>query len=303
VVHGGKCSTCAAQERSQVREREAEAQRQLDEYRELRHQHEIAEQQLEEERRQQYRTLLNQIATGKDPPSDKLLMQLGDLGRRLHVDPQERERWHDEALEKCATILIVDEIFDSSDDLRLGTLATALKVPMGEWLARHKELGTRIMVARFNAGVFPVRAQPKLLAQKGEIVHWEVEAKLLKEVVDREFRGGYSGASFRVAKGVRFHVGGTRGHSVVTGSHIEVEDTGVLSVSSRRAVFIGQRESVEMLFSKLVSVEAFADGIRFSVSNRKAASTLQAPNGELVAGLVSALVEHQGEAQRGARTS
>ena len=42
----------------------------------------------------------------------------------------------------------------------------------------------------------------------------------MKEVIDREFRGGSRGVSVPIAKGVRFRTGSFRGKSVVGGSHM-----------------------------------------------------------------------------------
>jgi hypothetical protein len=42
----------------------------------------------------------------------------------------------------------------------------------------------------------------------------------MREVIDREFRGGSRGVSVPIAKGVRFRTGSFRGKSVVGGSHM-----------------------------------------------------------------------------------
>jgi hypothetical protein len=44
-----------------------------------------------------------------------------------------------------------------------------------------------------------------------ETVYLETFALLMKEVAIREYRGGYGGVSFRIAKGVRYSTGRTRG--------------------------------------------------------------------------------------------
>ena len=61
----------------------------------------------------------------------------------------------------------------------------------------------------------------------------------MNEVVDREWRSGSSGFSFRIAKGVTYRTGSSRGHMVVIGRHLAVEDSGFLTITSHRAVFTG----------------------------------------------------------------
>ena len=66
------------------------------------------------------------------------------------------------------------------------------------------------------------------------------------------------------------------------------EDQGSLSVTSLRAVFVGQRKTVELPYSKLVTLNVYSDGVQFHQSNRKTASLFQVRNGEVVAAMVNA---------------
>jgi hypothetical protein len=116
-------------------------------------------------------------------------------------------------------------------------------------------------------------------------------AALMKEVTMREFRGGSSGFSFRIAKGVRYRTGSFRGHSVVVGTQLQVADTGVLAVTSTRIVFLGSRKTVEIPYSKLVGLEVFTDGIRFSASNRQNAPLFRLESGDVVGATVNTAVQ------------
>lgn len=69
------------------------------------------------------------------------------------------------------------------------------------------------------------------------------------------YQGGYSGFSFRLAKGVRYHVGGTRG-TYVRGPEVQTTiDTGDAAITSERVVFQGSKQTREWSFSKLIGVE------------------------------------------------
>jgi hypothetical protein len=115
----------------------------------------------------------------------------------------------------------------------------------------------------------------------------------MKEVAIRQFQGGGSGVSFSIAKGVRYHVGGFRGQSVVVGTELKVQDTGVLSVTSNRVVFLGQQKTMEFLYSKLVGLEVFDDGIRLQVSNRQTVSLIKMDTGlgPLIAAAINAAMQ------------
>jgi hypothetical protein len=47
----------------------------------------------------------------------------------------------------------------------------------------------RLVVAKVNDGRLDAVESPRLMTKKGEVVHLETEAALMKEVVLREWRG------------------------------------------------------------------------------------------------------------------
>jgi hypothetical protein len=153
-------------------------------------------------------------------------------------------------------------------------------------------LPDHLLIASINGGVLPELPSHQLITKKGEVVHLEWPAELMKEVTLREFRAGYHGFSFPIGKtGIRYRVGGARGHSVVTGTQIQVADTGVLCISSQRAVFIGSRKTMEMPYSKLLNLTVFKDGIQFHMSSRQTAPLFKLENGEVAAAMVNASVQ------------
>jgi hypothetical protein len=80
----------------------------------------------------------------------------------------------------------------------------------------------------------------------------------MKEVAIREYQGGYSGFSFPVGKtGIRYKVGGSRGHSVQVGTKLDVADTGTLAITNKRAVYLGTRKTVEMPYAKLDNITVY----------------------------------------------
>src|SRR5207248_5296639 len=62
--------------------------------------------------------------------------------------------------------------------------------------------------------------------------------------------GGYSAFSFRIAKGVRYHVGGTRGHYEAGAEQPMVIDTGTATITDQRVVFQGAKQTREWAYTK-----------------------------------------------------
>jgi hypothetical protein len=85
-----------------------------------------------------------------------------------------------------------------------------------------------------------------------ETVYLETFALLMKEVAIREYRGGYGGVSFRIAKGVRYSTGRTRGRSVVVGTELQEAHRGILAVTSKRAAFLGGKKTMGFPYPKLM---------------------------------------------------
>ena len=86
--------------------------------------------------------------------------------------------------------------------------------------------------------------------------------------------GGYSGFSFRVAKGVRYHVGGTRGHYEAGAEQPTVIDTGTATITDQRVVFQGAKQTREWAFVKLLGYQHFDSPpwTAIQVSNRQKTS-------------------------------
>jgi hypothetical protein len=86
--------------------------------------------------------------------------------------------------------------------------------------------------------------------------------------------GGYSGFSFRIAKGVRDHVGGTRGHYEPGAEQPTVIDTGTATITDQRVVFQGAKQTREWAFSKMLGYQHFDSPpwTAIQVSNRQKTS-------------------------------
>lgn len=83
-----------------------------------------------------------------------------------------------------------------------------------------------------------------------------------------KYVGGSQGVSFRIAKGVRYHVGGFSGRPVTT-SYEKVQDVGDLYITTERVAFAGSREVTSIAAKKLADVRIDGDHLWFLAENRK----------------------------------
>ena len=212
-----------------------------------------------------------------------------------------RARWEtrqEQVFRGYADSVLTDDQLTVQEELGLYELAGALGVDQQAWSAKHRDVLLRLFVARANDGRLAEIDEPTLLRKGEEAVYLETEAALMKEVAIREYQGAYGGFSFRIAKGVRYSTGRTRGRSVVVGTELQVADEGVLSVSSTRAVYLGGKKSIEFPYAKLMSIEVFDDGIRLHSSNRQTTPLFRVESGDVVAATMNEAMQRFEEAPK-----
>jgi hypothetical protein len=185
---------------------------------------------------------------------------------------------------------LADEVLTAQEEEKLVEVGETLyrtTEALGEVLLPYRP---QLFIAMVNDGRLP-EVSSRMILKKGEVVHLEESAILLKEVVEREFQSGSRGVSFRIAKGVSYRVGSSRGRMVEVGRSLQPQDTGVLSVTSQRLVYAGTARSVEMNYAKLINLNVYTDALQVHVSNRQAPTTLRVTNGPMVAAAVNAAMQ------------
>jgi hypothetical protein len=240
--------------------------------------------------RAQYAQLSKAMADGTAPLVLNLPV-LAQLEQRAELSAATQARIADDAVRTYTNRVLAHANLTDAEAGQLEQFARACGIDGAALQARLPDVLERISIARANAGTLPAIPSPSMICKKNEIVHLETGAHLLKEHLLREYRGGYSGFSFRIMKGVSYHVGGSRGHSVVVGKEIVADDVGTLAVSSQRIVFMGRKATMEIPFTKLVNMQVFTDGIQFHASNRKTAPLFRVQNGEVVAAFTNAAIQ------------
>jgi hypothetical protein len=79
--------------------------------------------------------------------------------------------------------------------------------------------------------------------------------------------GGSQGVSIRIAKGVRYHVSGYRGHPI-TEQYEAVADSGSVYVTNKRFIFAGSKEVTTVPVSKIADVHLEGARVVVVVENR-----------------------------------
>ena len=195
---------------------------------------------------------------------------------------------------RCAGEALEDDVLTAEEESRLAALADALDIQQAQ-LTTPEYFPTwyRVIIASVNDGRLPTldASEYRLLTRAGERVHTTGSAELIKAVDVKQWQGGSSGFSFRVAKGVTYRTGKTRGQLVTVGSKTITEDTGTLTVTSHRVVFSGNKKSLEFAYPKLLDISIYSDGIRLAVSNRQTPSVFRLNTPELTAAIINGAMQ------------
>jgi hypothetical protein len=244
--------------------------------------------QLQAEARELYSGVLAALAAGT--PADAT--QLPVLAPQTGLSVGELASQRTSAFATYVRQAVGDEILTPEEEGHVQELVRVLGIDLGSFLRANPDLGRHVMLAEANGGFLPEVSSSRLMQKKGEVVHLEVQATLLKDVTIRQSQGGYSGFSFPIGKtGIRYRVGGYRGHSVEVGTKRVPADEGYLVVSSQRAVFLGSKKTLDLPYSKLENLTLFSDGVQFHQANRQTAPVFVVPAPDVVAAFVHAAAQ------------
>ncbi|MBA3632019.1 MAG: hypothetical protein H0W58_04280 [Acidobacteria bacterium] len=120
-----------------------------------------------------------------------------------------------------------------------------------------------------SGGTLPIGTPQNLILQKGENCNLCIPAILLEErVVSRQYSGGSQGISIPIVKGIRYSVGKQRG-SMQSISGIVPVSEGYFIITNKRLVFSGNKKSTSTAFNKLIDLQLFNDGLKYSSTSRQ----------------------------------
>lgn len=114
-----------------------------------------------------------------------------------------------------------------------------------------------------------MRCGQDIMLHKGEEVCVSLDnIQLLEPRSVRTSYGGYTGPTIRIAKGLSWRVGAFASRST---SHEEIQtiDSGVLTLTTKRLVFLGSKRNATADLSKILAMEPYSDGICVVTSGRQ----------------------------------
>jgi hypothetical protein len=97
--------------------------------------------------------------------------------------------------------------------------------------------------------------------QKNEKIIWVFKnVQYYEDRKRRQYVGGHSGFSIRIAKGVYYRVGAFKGHPVDTVERVYL-GTGMLVVTDRHLYFKSEQKAFRIRLDKIIMIEPYSDGV------------------------------------------
>ena len=219
--------------------------------------------------------------------------------RRRAARADEARREADEASSEAALSearSFFDRLLDDDGALTpdgMGRLLVYINERSEVQSALMSDLWAPMMLALAQGGNFIAEDKTTLMLHEDEKALYDCPAYLLKEVIDRELRGASQGISVPLGHGVRYRAGAVRGHMVTIGSHWTDADQGTLTLTDRRLVYHGMRQTIEFPLKRIASLTVYGDAIAVGSTNRKTNSHFRVGTPEMVAGLIQGAVSHE----------
>lgn len=202
--------------------------------------------------------------------ADRWAAQFEETAQKFHLPETETKPQRFALLNNMLKLVEVQDVMQESDLKYLLDLSYKYGVKQSnnqELADTLVRVGMREIIQEWERGEAPKKNCQGLVLQKNEVCHWEEAAALRIQKTQREYVGSYSSVSIPIVRGVRYRVGGFKGHPI-DHTYLENGGMGVLHVTNQRVCFTGQH-AVAIPYKKMISVGGFEGGFMIQTSNEK----------------------------------
>jgi hypothetical protein len=228
---------------------------------------------IEKGNREMVHLVTSTIVQGK--PLDSLEQQLHGIAEAHSINSPNIKEYLIKGWTEAVETALEDRVLTSEEETRLTAIKEKFSLSQDD-LDRNG-LYTKVVQAGVLRdildGKIPERTRVEgnlpFNFQKTEQLVWVFQGvQYYEEKTRREFVGGSTGGSVRVAKGVYLRASSFKGHPVDRTETVHV-DNGILAVTSKHIYFTGKAKSFRIPYAKIVSFKSCSDGI---IVQRDAAS-------------------------------
>jgi len=170
-------------------------------------------------------------------------------------------------LNQAGKNFLKDGLMSDAEQQKIDEYINTLGIQINQLPAKYQDseiskLGQASILKDIQKGIIPnMGLSAPIILEKRETVLWTYNGvSLYQEKITKEWVGHRQGMSFRVMKGVYYHIGGSKGHPIEHSS-MELQGTGTLFITNKNLIFYSQSKSLKMSFNKIVGITPYSDGI------------------------------------------
>lgn len=226
------------------------------------------------------------VAKGEISLEDKIM--LSEVQKQLRLKDEDIKQASIEIFREAVQNAIADEDISLEEQLRLENLKRTLGLQDEDVKEELETIAEIIVLKDLERGKIPEipreEVEKYLILEPDEVCHCLVRAALLEAVRRRETGGYYYGLSFRIARGVYFRTGRYTLPKIT--EEVQKIDEGLLAVTNKRFIFIGDRRSVEIPLRNILSIELFQDSFSVHRKAKKKREYFVVERPKLIAGIL-----------------
>lgn len=170
-------------------------------------------------------------------------------------------------LNKAATNFMKNDTISDSVQQKIDNYINYLQLPVNNLPIQYQNseinrLGQVCILKNLQRGIFPSSGPTvPIMLERGEVIIWIYsDVTLYQEKTVKEYGGRRSGWSFRVMKGVTYHIGGTK-IKPIEHTFMDNKGTGTLYITSKHLIFQGPTAAQKIPYTKMIGVTPHNDGI------------------------------------------
>ena len=185
-----------------------------------------------------------------------------------NLTPIQREHTLNRAFEYIVKKGVEDGIITDEEEKAISTFSQYFGIEEEhfneqEWYKQYQKL---LVIKDLLNGIIPQRKPVNtngifLNLVKGEQLIWRFDnVAFFEEVTRTHYKGGSSGVSIRIAKGIYYRIGAIKGTPVTT-SEMKEKATGTLFIATKHLYFYSETKTVKIPLNKVVAFTPYDDGL------------------------------------------
>ena len=208
-------------------------------------------------------------------PLDSLEQELRKIAESHLIDSSNIKEYLIKGWEEAIEMALEDNVLSKEEEAKLAGIREKFSLSQDDLdkNGAYTKLVQASVLREILEGNVPTRFKvegnlPFNLPKSEQLVWVFQGVQYYEQKTRREYVGGSTGGSVRVAKGVYLRASSFKGHPVDRTETVHI-DTGILGVTNKHLYFTGKAKSLRIPYGKVVSFQPYSDGI---VIQRDAAS-------------------------------